>query len=119
MQLNPAEISELLKSKISNLKIAADTRNQGTVVTLQRASYRIEADLLGARTLPALKESPRKLRRTDERYDLLVDIAGTRSWSACKRVLKPSANVVVVGGPRNSSLLGPRPAITAVAMGET
>jgi GNAT superfamily N-acetyltransferase len=38
------------------------------VVTLQRASYRIEADLLGARTLPALKESPRKLRRTGERF---------------------------------------------------
>ena len=29
---------------------------------LQRASYRVEADLLGARTLPALKETPRQLR---------------------------------------------------------
>jgi GNAT superfamily N-acetyltransferase len=38
------------------------------VVELQRASYRIEADLLGARTLPALKESPRRLRRTSERF---------------------------------------------------
>ena len=38
------------------------------VVTLQRASYRIEADLLGARTLPALKESPRRLRKTREHF---------------------------------------------------
>ena len=38
------------------------------VVTLQRASYRIEAQLLGARTLPALKESPRRLRRTREQF---------------------------------------------------
>ena len=38
------------------------------IVVLQRASYRVEADLLGARTLPALKESPRRLRRTRERF---------------------------------------------------
>jgi GNAT superfamily N-acetyltransferase len=38
------------------------------VVELQRASYRIEADLLGARTLPVLKESPRRLRRTREQF---------------------------------------------------
>jgi hypothetical protein len=29
MQLNPAEISELLKSKIQNLNVGADARNQG------------------------------------------------------------------------------------------
>ena len=34
MQLNPAEISELLKSKIENLQVSADTRNQGTVVSV-------------------------------------------------------------------------------------
>ena len=33
MQLNPAEISELLKSKIQNLQVSADTRNQGTIVS--------------------------------------------------------------------------------------
>jgi GNAT superfamily N-acetyltransferase len=38
------------------------------VVALQRASYRVEADLLGARTLPALKESPRRLRKTREHF---------------------------------------------------
>ena len=41
MQLNPAEISELLKTKIQNLGIAADTRNQGTVVSVTDGICRI------------------------------------------------------------------------------
>jgi NADPH:quinone reductase-like Zn-dependent oxidoreductase len=44
--------------------------------------------------------------RSDERYDLMFDNAGSRSWSACKRVLEPNARVVLVGGPK-SRLLGP------------
>jgi NADPH:quinone reductase-like Zn-dependent oxidoreductase len=43
----------------------------------------------------------------DERYDLLVDIAGTRSFRQLRRVLKPGATVVIVGGPRHNKLLGP------------
>jgi NADPH:quinone reductase-like Zn-dependent oxidoreductase len=42
-----------------------------------------------------------------ERYDLLLDIAGTRSLSACERVLTKKARVVVAGGPRANRLLGP------------
>jgi NADPH:quinone reductase-like Zn-dependent oxidoreductase len=42
-----------------------------------------------------------------ERYDLLLDIAGTRSWSAYQRVLAPQAPLVVAGGPRTNRLLGP------------
>ncbi|UCE32478.1 MAG: F0F1 ATP synthase subunit alpha, partial [Burkholderiales bacterium] len=41
MQLNPAEISELLKSKIESLEVAADTRNQGTVVSVTDGICRI------------------------------------------------------------------------------
>jgi len=41
MQLNPAEISELLKSRIQNLNIAADTRNQGSVVSVTDGICRI------------------------------------------------------------------------------
>ncbi len=41
MQLNPAEISELLKNKIQNLNVAADTRNQGTVVSVTDGICRI------------------------------------------------------------------------------
>ena len=41
MQLNPAEISELLKSKIQNLEVSADTRNQGTVVSVTDGICRV------------------------------------------------------------------------------
>jgi NADPH:quinone reductase-like Zn-dependent oxidoreductase len=37
--------------------------------------------------------------RQSQRYDLLLDIAGTRSVSACRRVLTPKGTFVVVGGP--------------------
>jgi NADPH:quinone reductase-like Zn-dependent oxidoreductase len=42
-----------------------------------------------------------------ERYDLVIDIAGTRPFSKLRRVLEPDATVVVVGGPRGKRLLGP------------
>jgi F-type H+-transporting ATPase subunit alpha len=41
MQLNPAEISELLKSKIQNLEVSGDTRNQGTVVSVTDGICRV------------------------------------------------------------------------------
>jgi NADPH:quinone reductase-like Zn-dependent oxidoreductase len=45
--------------------------------------------------------------RTDERYHLMLDVAGSRSWSACKRVLKPDATLVLVGGPKANRMFGP------------
>ena len=33
----------------------------------------------------------------DERYDLMLDIAGNHSWSECKRVLDPGGTYVGVG----------------------
>ena len=45
--------------------------------------------------------------RGDRRYDLMLDIAGSRSWSACKRVLDPQATFVMAGGPKTNRLLGP------------
>jgi NADPH:quinone reductase-like Zn-dependent oxidoreductase len=42
-----------------------------------------------------------------ERYDLLIDIAGTRPLRRLRRVLKPGSTAVVVGGPRQNRLLGP------------
>jgi F-type H+-transporting ATPase subunit alpha len=41
MQLNPSEISELIKSKIQNLQISADLRTQGTVVSVTDGICRI------------------------------------------------------------------------------
>ena len=45
--------------------------------------------------------------RSDRRYDLILDVAGSRSWSACRRVLNPQAPFVVAGGPKGNRLLGP------------
>jgi NADPH:quinone reductase-like Zn-dependent oxidoreductase len=45
--------------------------------------------------------------RSARRYDLLLDVAGGRSWSEYKRVLNPQAILVIVGGPKGSRLLGP------------
>jgi NADPH:quinone reductase-like Zn-dependent oxidoreductase len=45
--------------------------------------------------------------RSDERYDLMLDNAGSRSWSDCKRVLDAHATIVLVGGPMGNRLLGP------------
>jgi NADPH:quinone reductase-like Zn-dependent oxidoreductase len=45
--------------------------------------------------------------RSDQRYDVLFDNAGSKSWSACKRVLAPDAIVLLVGGPKENRLLGP------------
>jgi NADPH:quinone reductase-like Zn-dependent oxidoreductase len=45
--------------------------------------------------------------RGDRRYDLMLDVAGSRSWSACKRVLNPKATLVIVGGPKANRLFGP------------
>jgi NADPH:quinone reductase-like Zn-dependent oxidoreductase len=54
--------------------------------------------------------------RTDRRYDLLLDVAGSRSWSACRRVLAPQARLVMVGAPKGSRLLGPLSHIIGVRL---
>src|SRR5476651_145395 len=41
MQINPSEISELIKSKIQNLQLSADVRTQGTVVSVTDGICRI------------------------------------------------------------------------------
>jgi NADPH:quinone reductase-like Zn-dependent oxidoreductase len=45
--------------------------------------------------------------RRGRRYDVLFDVAGNRSWLACRRVLDPHARLVLVGGPKKNPLLGP------------
>jgi NADPH:quinone reductase-like Zn-dependent oxidoreductase len=43
----------------------------------------------------------------DDRYDVLIDNVGNRTWSACRRVLTEDATVVLVGGPKTGRWLGP------------
>ena len=42
-----------------------------------------------------------------ERYDLMLDVAGNRSWRECKRVLKDDGRLVIVGGPKTNRWIGP------------
>ena len=44
-----------------------------------------------------------------ERHDLMLDIAGSRSFLACRRALTPEATLVVIGGPMKYRGLGPLP----------
>jgi NADPH:quinone reductase-like Zn-dependent oxidoreductase len=45
--------------------------------------------------------------RTGEHYDLLIDVAGNRSWRANRRVLDPKGKRVLVGMPSGNRLIGP------------
>ncbi len=45
--------------------------------------------------------------RSDRRYDLMLDVAGSRSWSESRRVLNPQATLVIVGAPKGNRLIGP------------
>jgi len=44
--------------------------------------------------------------RSGEQHDLIVDIAGSKSWSKLRRVLKPDGTLVIVGAEGNR-LIGP------------
>jgi len=54
--------------------------------------------------------------RTGQRYDLILDIAGSKSWSQCRRVLNPNAILVIVGA-KGSRLMGPLGHIAKVRLG--
>jgi NADPH:quinone reductase-like Zn-dependent oxidoreductase len=45
--------------------------------------------------------------RSGERYDVLFDNAGNRSWRSMRAVLASNGTVVLVGGPREKRWLGP------------
>jgi NADPH:quinone reductase-like Zn-dependent oxidoreductase len=45
--------------------------------------------------------------RIGERHDVMLDVAGSRSFLQCRRVLTPDAIVVAVGAPMSSKALGP------------
>jgi NADPH:quinone reductase-like Zn-dependent oxidoreductase len=45
--------------------------------------------------------------RSGERYDLIVDVAGSRTWAANRRVLAPEGVLVLAGAPTGNHLTGP------------
>jgi NADPH:quinone reductase-like Zn-dependent oxidoreductase len=54
--------------------------------------------------------------RSEERYDLILDVAGSRSWSELKRVLDRKGTLVIVGGPKRNRLVGPLGHVVAVRL---
>jgi NADPH:quinone reductase-like Zn-dependent oxidoreductase len=51
-----------------------------------------------------------------ERHDLMLDIAGSRSFLACRRALTPEATFVVIGGRMKYRGLGPLPHIAGTML---
>ncbi len=45
--------------------------------------------------------------RSDRRYDLILDLAGNKSWSESRRILNPQGTLVIVGAPKGNALIGP------------
>jgi NADPH:quinone reductase-like Zn-dependent oxidoreductase len=87
----------------------------GAVVTGVCSTRNVElARSLGAdRVVDYTKEDFTKL---DERHDLMIDIAGSRSFLACRRVLKPDATFILVGGRMTYRGLGPLPHIAGTIL---
>lgn len=44
---------------------------------------------------------------TGRRYDVLLDIAGSRPWRATRKLLHPHSAYVIVGAPKSNPVLGP------------
>jgi NADPH:quinone reductase-like Zn-dependent oxidoreductase len=55
--------------------------------------------------------------RSGRRYDVLLDVAGTRPVSACRRVLTPRGTLVLVGGPAGRWLQPAGHVFASLAMG--
>ena len=54
--------------------------------------------------------------RSGRRYDVLFDVAGSRSFRECKRVLAADATLVMAGAPKGNRVLGPLAHIGAVRL---
>jgi NADPH:quinone reductase-like Zn-dependent oxidoreductase len=45
--------------------------------------------------------------RSGRRFEAILDVAGSRSWSELTRVLAPEGRVIVLGGPKGNRFIGP------------
>lgn len=69
----------------------------GAKVTAVCSSHNVEqARRLGADAV--VDYSQEDFTRRPDRYDVVIDIAGSRSWSEVSRVMKPNARYVLAGG---------------------
>ncbi len=77
----------------------------GAEVTAVCSTRNVEAaKALGAQTV--IDYTREDFTRTDQRYDLILDIAGTRSIADRKRILTPKGTLVMVGGPKGNRWIG-------------
>ena len=78
----------------------------GAEVTAVCSTRNLEtARLLGAdRVIDYTKED---FTKSGERYDVMLDNAGNRTWSECKRVLAERSFCVGVGGAKTNRWIGP------------
>jgi NADPH:quinone reductase-like Zn-dependent oxidoreductase len=53
---------------------------------------------------------------TNGKYDLIFDIAGTRTWREYRRVLTRGGRLIIVGAPKGGRLLGPLRHVVAVKL---
>jgi len=80
-------------------------RALGAEVTAVCSSRNIQqASALGA--APVIDYTREDFTRSAERFEVLLDIGGNRSWSACKRVLVERGVLVPVGGPKTNRFVG-------------
>ena len=45
--------------------------------------------------------------RAGERYDVILDVSGTKSWSRYRRVMNSQGTLVLIGSPKSNRFLGP------------
>jgi len=78
----------------------------GTVTAVCRTRNVEQARALGAdRVIDYTQED---FTESGERYDVVVDIAGTQPWRRLRRVLRPDGKLVIVGSQKSANpLIGP------------
>jgi NADPH:quinone reductase-like Zn-dependent oxidoreductase len=81
----------------------------GTVTAVCRTRNVEQAQQLGAdRVIDYTQED---FTNAGERYDVIVDIAGGKSWRSIRRALRPSGTLVIVGSQGGGGMIGPLPHI--------
>ena len=81
-------------------------KHHGAEVTAVCSTRNVEA----ARALGAdhvIDYERQDFTRTAERYNVILDVAGTRSIADRRRVLDPAGTLMVVGGPKTNRWVGP------------
>ena len=83
MQLNPSEISELIKSKMQNMGAASESRTQGTVISVTDGICRVHG----------LSDAMQ-----GEMLEFPADASGVPTYGLALNVERDSVGEVILGG---------------------